>query len=361
MDSNPHILVFHLETDEIDDRPVFLTGNFNNWQVEDPSFQMTDLGEGKFIFELSVKKHHPDTFEYKYVKGDWDNEELNKDKKGIKNRQVNKFLKTVNDWVPAWRNAGKTFNPKYLPKIEILDDLAMPEGIKTRRIAALLPYDYHESKKNYPVLYLQDGQNLFDVFAPFGNWSLDKKLALLAEEGFGDVIIIAIDHAREDRILEYTPSEKTKLGEGLGKDYARFMTEVLKPHVDATYRTIPYREFTGIGGSSMGGLITIYAAMLFPQVYSRLMIFSPSLWVSPHLIQDFGLSRPPFCGRMYLYGGGNEGSNVEGYLKDLQLHTSQNSNCIKSLLSINPEGHHSESEWGREFPAALKWLFFNQA
>ncbi len=359
MKSEKHILVFHLETDEHDERPIYLTGNFNNWQVEDPSFEMKKIEAGKYEFELTVKQHHPDTFEYKYVKGDWDHEELNNAGKRVKNRRVHKFLQTVSDRVPQWQNTGKPHQPQFLPKIEILEDLAMPKGIKTRRIAALLPYDYDTSKKNYPVLYLQDGQNLFDEFAPFGNWALDKKLALLAEEDFGDVIIIAIDHAREDRILEYLPSEKTKLGEGLGKEYASFMTEVLKPQVDATYRTIPYREFTGIGGSSMGGLITLYAAMQFPQVYSRLMVFSPSLWVSPHLIQDFGLSKPPFCGRMYLYGGGNEGSNMEGFLNELHNHNQEVSNCIKSKLSINPEGHHSESEWGREFPEALKWLFFS--
>src|SRR5690606_23404738 len=101
----------------------------------------------------------------------------------------------------------------YSPIIEIINEnFEIPQLIKTRRIAALLPYDYHTSNKKYPVLYLQDGQNLFDDYAPFGSWELPKQLTYLAKHGLGDVIIVAIDHAESERIKEFTPTKVTALG-----------------------------------------------------------------------------------------------------------------------------------------------------
>ncbi len=97
----------------------------------------------------------------------------------------------------------------------------------TRKISALLPYDYKKSKRHYKVLYLQDGQNLFNPHAPFGDWAIDKSLALLAAQGFADVIVIAIDHGDERRIREYLPYKHSKHGKGLGKAYIRFMREKL--------------------------------------------------------------------------------------------------------------------------------------
>lgn len=94
-----------------------------------------------------------------------------------------------------------------------------------------------------------------------------------------DIIIVSIDHAEDERIAEFTPSYRTRLGVGDGKKYARFLADTLKPHVDQHFRTLPDRVHTGIGGSSMGGLITIYAGLMYPEVYGKLMVFSPSLWV----------------------------------------------------------------------------------
>ena len=111
------------------------------------------------------------------------------------------------------------YNPDFLPnKVVISESFEIPQLIKTRRITALLPYDYNSSDRRYPVLYLQDGQNLFDDYAPFGNWGIDKKLAHLAGQGKGDIIIVAIDHAEEERIAEFTPSYNTRLGKGRGKE-----------------------------------------------------------------------------------------------------------------------------------------------
>lgn len=253
------------------------------------------------------------------------------------------------------------FNAGLLPKITVIsEEFEIPQLIKTRRIAALLPHDYDQTDKRYPVLYLQDGQNLFDEYAPFGNWGVDKQLARMAARGLGDFIVIAIDHGGDKRIKEYTPSYDTKLGTGDGKKYVRFLSDTLKPYVDKHFRTLPEREFTGIGGSSMGGLVSIYAGWMYPEVYSKLMIFSPALWVAPNIhfhFMNFGHSQDV---KVYLYAGGSESDmmipNVTRFQQAFKDSSATANFEIK--LSIDPQGKHNEAYWGREFPYAVKWLFF---
>ncbi len=248
----------------------------------------------------------------------------------------------------------------FSPIIKVIDkNFKIPQLIKTRRIAALLPHNYFTSDKRYPVLYLQDGQNLFDDHAPFGSWELPKHLKKLSKQGHGDVIIIAIDHAESDRIKEFTPSKVTALGVGDGKKYARFLCETLKPYVDRHFRTLKDGNHTGIGGSSMGGLISIYAAMQHPETFSKLMIFSPSLWVSPELSVDFIRNTPLFEGKIYLYGGTQEGSNMVEHLIAFEdtISNDPHRRNLQFNLSICDGGRHNESAWGHEFPKALNWLF----
>jgi predicted alpha/beta superfamily hydrolase len=260
-------------------------------------------------------------------------------------------------------NGGPDYNPDLMPLIDIISEaFEIPQLIKTRRITALLPHDYHETDRRYPVLYLQDGQNLFDDYAPFGSWELRRQLARLKDKGLGDVIVVAIDHAEDERIAEFTPSQKTKLGVGDGKKYARFLAETLKPWVDLKYRTLPGVEHTGIGGSSMGGLISIYAVTQHPELYSRLMIFSPSLWVSPSLAELFNRETSTFSGKIYLYGGRREGSELITLLNRFKnsLTLNPNRHAIDVELNIRDDGEHNEKAWGQEFPRALKWLFFTK-
>jgi len=356
-------LLLKLQTSPEDERAVFVVGNFNNWPVGDQQYELVKTGPGAYEISLSLTEL-PETLEYKYVRdGSWDYVELNDAQKERHNRKIKKEAGTITDRVHHWRSDGFSFNKALLPKIEVLSEsFELPDLIRTRRIAALLPHDYYESDKRYPVLYLQDGQNLFDDYAPFGNWAVDKRLAFLAERGMGDVIIVAIDHAGDKRIVEFTPSStKTKWGKGEGKKYARFLTKTLKPYVDQHFRTLPDWEHTGIGGSSMGGLISIYAGMMYPQVYGKLMIFSPSLWLTPNIpFQLLNISRP-YSGRVYLYGGGKESATMVPNLQRLMKALNQYAADQKPVfeLSVDPEGEHNEHRWGIEFPKAIKWLFFH--
>ncbi|MCB0836003.1 MAG: alpha/beta hydrolase [Bacteroidetes bacterium] len=252
----------------------------------------------------------------------------------------------------------------YHPIIKIIEeDYEIPQLGRKRRISALLPYDYEETTHSYPVLYLHDGQNLFNENAPFGNWAIDHSMAALAREGLKDLIIIAIDHGGEERITEYSPYFNPKFGEGEGELYIQFLLETLKPYVDRKYRVKPEREFTGIGGSSMGGLISLYAGIVYGQYFGKMMIFSPSLWISPKLYyhsSNFIASEPT---ELYVYSGEKESRNHISNVKRLQsslFRTNADQSKLRFHLSINPEGTHSEVHWKNAFPNAVKWLYFNE-
>lgn len=251
---------------------------------------------------------------------------------------------------------------KYNPIIRVIEeDYEIPQLGKHRRISALLPYDYEDSDITYPVLYMQDGQNLFNPHAPFGDWGIDKSLAKLASQGKKDLIIIAIDHGGHERVKEYLPFRDSKLGPGDGERYVEFMLKTLKPYVDRTYRVKTDRLNTGIGGSSMGGLISLYAGLTRTQEFGKLMVFSPSLWISP-MIHQYGLhfspSEPTY---LYLYAGGNESKyhvpNVERFRKALLKERASHPN-LHFNLALNEHGEHSEYYWGQEFPKAVEWLYF---
>lgn len=356
-----HKFTFQLTTHPDDTRPVYISGTFNNWKVQDEKTRMTDLGNGRFTLEFYEHIDFP--LEYKYTRGAWNQVELNDYGNPTNNHRVERPVDIIMDKVHFWQMNGETNYPPYFPQIKVIsDEFEIPQLIKTRRIAALLPHDYYETDKKYPVLYLQDGQNLFDDYAPFGSWEVDKKLALMKRRGMGDVIIISIDHAKEERIEEYNPGGNPKLGKGQGRAYVRFLAETLKPFVDNNFRTKPDRLNTGIGGSSMGGLISIWAGFMYPEKFSKLMIFSPALWVNPNIHFHAMRFTMTLNSRVYVYAGGSESKNMLPNVqrfKDALLKQEMNEPDLEIELSIDPEGQHTESQWGKEFPKAVEWLFFN--
>lgn len=356
------LLTLELSTIKGDDRPVYVVGNFNNWRECDERFEMEKITDNSYRFTFPSDMELPKPLLYKYTRGEWADEELDPFGNIVRNRRTVRRKGIRKDRVPRWRRSGLEYKPKFLPKIKVIsEEFEIPQLVKTRRIAALLPYDYDETDKHYPVLYLQDGQNLFDDYAPFGSWGVDKKLAILQEKSLGDIIIISIDHAESERIEEFTPSIKTKLGIGEGKKYVEFLRDTLKPFVDANFRTLPDRKHTGIGGSSMGGLISIYAGIISPEVYDKLMIFSPALWVINKIPFSRFNYKNPHGARVYLYAGGKESSqmipNVQRF-KDAYLKHSGKTD-VDFELAIDANGKHNEARWGEEFPKAIEWLFFD--
>jgi len=251
-----------------------------------------------------------------------------------------------------------TFNPI----IEVIEEeYEIPHLGATRKISALIPYDYYNTEKKYPVLYLQDGQNLFNPDAPYGDWAIDKSMGKMASSGLKDIIIVAIDHGENERIKEYLPYNHPKFGHGKGKFYIQFMKEKLIPYINTHYRTFTDYQHTGIGGSSMGGLISLYAGLMEPEVFGKLMIFSPSLWISKEIFTDANSFKPLDNSSIYLYAGGRESKkHLPNVLRLMSiLHKKDASgNHFDLKLSVNNRGEHAEVYWREEFPIAAEWLFF---
>ncbi|OYU81281.1 MAG: carbohydrate esterase [Flavobacterium sp. BFFFF1] len=351
-----------LTTDEDDHRPVYLSGNFNQWHTQDKSFEMEKIGNGLYHFKFAEDFIYPEEMLYKFTKGDWSEVEIDKYGNRTENRSCRQTKGVRREHVDKWRKNWLPFKPSFLPQIQLISEgFEMPQLKKHRRIWALLPHDYDTSSESYPVMYLQDAQNLFNENAKYGNWEIDKKLAVMSEYKIGKIIIIAIEHAEQDRIKEYNVG-RTVLGAGEGKKYIRFVTDTLKPYVDSKFRTKPDREFTGIGGSSMGGLVSIFSGLMYPEVYGKLMIFSPSLWVVPKMDFSNVDFEEPGDTKIYLYAGGDESKtmiqHVKKFKKEMILKEFV-ADKMKIQLSINMEGKHNETYWSDEFPKAIEWLFFN--
>lgn len=356
------VLTIELTTPSYDKRPVYITGNFCKWLPDLEAYRMTQVSPGEYVFRFPEDAELPFPLEYKYTRGGWDQVELDEHGQPYANRVIYQPHDTVKNHVTRWQ-IDFPKKQDLSPIIEVLSEtFEIPQLNKKRRVHVLLPHDYYERPdKHYPVLYMTDAQNLFGEGDGFGNWKIDRSLTNLAREDKAGVIIVAIDHGDEDRIREFSPYDNPRLGKGLGSRFLRFLTETLKPHVDLHYRTRPDRLNTGLGGSSAGGLLSIYAALMFPQVFGRLMIFSPSLWISQKVYFDAIHFFEPFETRIYMYAGGKEGPNMLPNFEQLQQ-TLKNQGFgysrVKIHTSIDPAGEHTEEQWQKEFPKALKWLYF---
>ncbi|NGY36974.1 alpha/beta hydrolase [Flavobacterium sp. XN-5] len=350
-----------LTTDEDDLRPVYLAGNFNNWSTQDKEFVMERIGTGVYHFKFTHDFDYPETLLYKFTKGDWSEVEIDSEGNRTENRSTTQHTGVQKEHVGRWRKNWLPFKQNYLPQVLLIsDEFEIPQLNRTRKIWALLPHDYDTSDESYPVMYLQDAQNLFNENAEFGNWEIDKKLAVMSEYKIGKIIIIAIEHADEDRIQEYNVG-RTILGKGQGKKYIRFVTKTLKPFVDNNFRTKKDRANTGIGGSSMGGLISIFSGLRYPKVFGKLMIFSPSLWVKPEMKIKMDEEQTEDT-KIYLYAGGDESDTMIEHVKNFKERAIASEfvkDKMKINLSINKEGKHNETYWSDEFPKAIEWLFFN--
>lgn len=356
-------MLFNLETEEEDGRPIYLTGNFNKWNPKDENYKLSKTESGGYFIEID-DQILPPKIEYKFTKGGWESVEIDIYDNIMPNRKVNRSKKTVNNFVEKWRLNWGPFKDAYFPLAEVISEkFYIPQLDKYRKVWALLPFDYYNSDKQYPVLYLQDAQNLFNEGAEFGNWEIDKKLSLLAEYGRGDLIVVAIEHGDEERMKEYIFDNDAVIKNAEGKKYIRFITDTLKPYVDAKYRTKKDRENTGIGGSSLGALISIYSGFLYPEVYSKLMLFSPSLWIEPQNNFPMLNFKHPYTMKIYLYGGSKEGSKmvnrINKFSKSLEKMQVDKIYDFEIKININPDGHHQEFYWSQEFPRAVEWLYYD--
>ncbi len=246
--------------------------------------------------------------------------------------------------------------------VVILDPLPMP-GLERRRAIRLhLPPDYAVSDRRYPVLYLHDGQNLFDDATSYaGEWRVDETLDRLHREGL-DVIAVGIDNGGEKRMNELGPWTNVRFGASEGEAYLRFVVDTVKPFIDAHYRTLPDRRHTAILGSSMGGLMSHYALFARPDVFGGAGVLSPSYWFAADVF-TFGMDRPPPTdARIWLSIGDREGSGfgddpVRDVLRMQSTLIGLGERAPHWTCRVVAGAEHNEAAWREMFPDAVRYLF----
>jgi len=246
------------------------------------------------------------------------------------------------------------------PNVHVLPTPFVIPGLnRERTVRIYLPPGYEESRQRYPVLYMHDGQNLYDDATAYaGEWGVDETLNSLARSHGLRVIVVGIDNGGADRIHELNAWDNPQFGKGEGDRYMAFVVDVLKPWVDQHYRTRPDRSHTAIMGSSMGGLISSYAISRYPEVFGSAGIFSPAYWMAPQVFADAEEHPPPRTTRIYFYAGGSEGESMVPDLKRMVAVLERARLPAHNLeVEINPVGRHNEAAWRAEFPRAIEWLF----
>ncbi len=256
--------------------------------------------------------------------------------------------------------------------IRILRSLASPQLGNRRDLLVYLPPSYAESDRRYPVLYMHDGQNLFDAATSYaGEWHVDETMETLARQGI-EAIIVGIPNIGERRFHEYIPFPSPELAEVQGAEYVAFIADTVKPIIDRDFRTRPEREATGIAGSSLGGLISLYAYFRRPEVFGLAGVFSPAFRWGKRDIFPFVKQAEFSPGKIYMDVGTAEGVGLTEtrrgqhsfafrYLRYVrrmdELLCRKGYQPGQSLRYVEEEdGVHHESAWARRLPDALRFL-----
>jgi len=240
-----------------------------------------------------------------------------------------------------------------------------------RDLVVYLPPGYEAAKKRrYAVFYMHDGQNLFDgatSFIPGQEWRVDETAeALIAAGKIEPLIIVGIYNTGKDRISEYTPAPDQKYKGGQADLYGRMLVEELKPFIDRTYRTLPGPQHTGLGGSSLGGLVSLYLGLKYPTVFGRLAVVSPSVWFADHhIVRYVEASQSKGKTRIWLDIGTREGANVEDAQRSVSDARLLKETLIKkgwksgtNLGYFEAEGaEHNERAWAARVERILEFLF----
>ncbi len=246
--------------------------------------------------------------------------------------------------------AHEAFHSRYLPH--------------DRTVVVYLPPGYDlETADRYPVLYLHDGQNVFDRATSFGEeWQVDESAQRLITAGeIEPLIIVGIYNTGEYRLDEYTPTAEVEAGRGgHADDYGRMLVEELKPFIDITYKTLPSAASTAIGGSSLGGLLTMHLGLRYPTAFSRLAVLSPSVWWDDRVIlREVEALRGALPLRIWLDAGTAEGEDTLVNARALRdALVAKGWTIDHDLAYLEAEGgEHNEQSWSARVERVLKFLF----
>ncbi|GAA3982763.1 alpha/beta hydrolase-fold protein [Mucilaginibacter dorajii] len=338
---------------------LFLAGNFNNWNPADVAWQMQPDGNEGYQLLKDLPKG---VYNYKITRGSWDAVECTTTGGSVDNRTLTLVNDTtVNFDVAGWQDNFATAEKKHTVSAQvhvISDRFEMPQLGRQRRVWIYLPADYGSSKNKYPVIYMHDGQNLFDDYSSgYGEWGIDEFLDKVTTAK--ECIVVGIDHGGNERIAEYDPYD-SKYAKGRGVDYTAFLVKTLKPYIDVNYRTKKEAKYTTIAGSSTGGLISMYAAIKYPDVFGNAGIFSPAFWIAPEIYKLAKQTSLNKKSRFYFVCGDAESDLMVSDMKKMaDLIREKGIKPENSPVTVIKGASHNEKQWNADWPGFYSWLMTN--
>ena len=343
---------------------VYVAGDFQGWNAGNPAFALARQPDGRWAITLDLTAGAP--IQFKFTRGSWDNVEKGVNGEEIANRALTPQSGATYDFtVATWRDLGTLTGH--------VESFTFAPFLGGRRCWVYLPAGYDTSLARYPVLYMHDGQNLFDVRTSFaGEWHVDETCeALIAAGEIEPLIVVGIENGPA-RCSEYTPWSYAgqPCAGGGGDAYLAAIRDVLIPQVDARYRTLAGRNHRYLCGSSLGGLISAYAGYAYDDVFSRVAAVSPSYWWDNLHVVAYAQARGrPNLTRFYqdmgtLEAGSTTDANANGiddYIESLRamrdVALSQGFVQGVDFMSVEAAGHtHSETYWAQRFPNLLRFL-----
>jgi len=364
------ILVEKVPSNTSIDASLFISGNFEGWSGGKKEYELEKKGNSYAITLNDLSKN----ILFKFTQGSWKTGECAVDGASIDNRsyKFNKSKDTLRIEIAGWSHlvSGQKKSTAAKNVTVLTKEFEILKLHRKRTVRLYLPPGYHKSNEAYPVMYMHDAQNIFDAeTASYGEWGVDETLNKLYRDKNFKVIVVGIDNGGSKRLDEYSPWKNDAYGGGEGDQYLDFLVKTLKPYIDSNYKTLTDKKNTAIVGSSMGGLISHYAALKYPTVFGKIGVFSPAFWFSPE-VKDFSKKHGGLKDtRMYFLAGGKEGSNtafneisqtvkdMNSMVKTLKNHGFAPENVTSKVV---PEGKHNEKLWRTNFEESMLWLFQNE-
>lgn len=363
-----HVVVTDLPQKHRSDS-LYITGAFNNWSPNNSKSLLNKTSTG---YDFIINNVAAGLLEFKFTRGNWKTLESTLDGRLVAPRKaIIKGDTTIYCKIENWRDDFPESTASDQVKLW-KDPLRFGSLKNDKKVWVYLPKDYEKSTKRYPVIYMHDGQDLFDEATSRGRigpleWGVDETID--SSKNGAIVIAIAHDLGRERRIQEYYVRPNPDYPEVYGKEYLDFIIKTLKPLVDKEFRTLPDKAHTAMAGSSMGGLLTYYAGLLYPETFGILGVLSPSIWLDENNIyQEIAAVKNPKAiktQKYFFYGGGNENR-----VKPDGSFVTMNEDVLKSSaefqkygaeikISINPEGRHGAWYWRNSFAEFYQWISKN--
>lgn len=338
---------------------IYIAGSFNNWDPGNEKYRLLKMNGN---FSASIQGLETGIYSFKFTRGSWSKTESDSSGKDIGNRVIKLESDTIIECsIAGWKDDFPEIPKQHTasPNVTVMDTaFFMPQLNRTRKIWIYLPPGYAGSKKKYPVLYMHDGQNLFDeLTSAYGEWGVDECLDSLIDKGKPACIVVGIDNGPK-RLNEYNPYDHAEYGKAEGEEYVKFLVETLKPYIDKNYRTLSSKENTFIAGSSVGGVISYYAMLRYPDKFGKAGIFSPSFWIAPGINNLTDSVAGKINGQFFFFAGEQETESMIANVKMITDKLGENSRSLIYFVT-DPEGKHNEISWRKWFEEFYLWITGN--